>query len=59
MQRLLLAALGFATVLVLPATARADEDVLMPISLGAIGNRDFQASTVGFGMGPHDERLSM
>lgn len=29
----------------------------MPISLGAVGNRDFVASTVGFGVGPYEDRL--
>lgn len=29
----------------------------MPISLGAVANRDFVASTVGFGIGPYEDRL--
>jgi len=29
----------------------------MPISLGAVGNRDFRAATVGFGIGPYEDRL--
>jgi hypothetical protein len=29
----------------------------MPISVGAIGNREIRAGTVGFGIGPYDDRL--
>lgn len=41
-----------------PTIARADpEGILQPISLGAIGNRQLQATTIGFGIGPHDEQV--
>ena len=39
------------------SNALAGEEVLMPISLGAVGNRDFVASTVGFGVGPYEDHL--
>ncbi|MCA9711255.1 MAG: hypothetical protein KDK70_35785 [Myxococcales bacterium] len=47
-----------AAVLALPSIASADE-MLSPISLGAVANRDFQAATVGFGMGPYDDKLHL
>lgn len=39
-----------------PAAAGGSE-ALTPISLGAAGNRDFQAATVGFGIGPYEDQL--
>lgn len=44
--------------LTLPSTAQA-EDLLSPISLGAWVNRDVQASTLGFGMGPHEDGVDL
>lgn len=55
---LLLPSLTLAALLAVPASAAAgDEEVLQPISLGAVGNHDFQAATVGFGIGPYEDRL--
>jgi hypothetical protein len=49
---------ALAAVLALPCSAFAgSEEVLMPISLGAVGNREFQAATVGFGIGPYEDKL--
>jgi hypothetical protein len=49
---------ALALLIALPASARAGgKEVLMPISLGAVGNRDFQASTIGFGIGPYEDKL--
>lgn len=43
-----------------PCVARADADEFMtPISLGGVGNRELQATTVGFGFGPHEDRLHL
>lgn len=44
--------------LAIPCSALADADgILTPISLGAIGNRELQASTIGFGIGPAEDRV--
>ena len=51
---------ALAVMLTLPGTARANsEEVLHPISLGAIGNRQLQASTLGFGIGPTKDRVHL
>jgi hypothetical protein len=54
---LLLPLVAFVAVLAHARPAAAGKEVLMPISLGAAGNRDFQAATVGFGIGPYEDQL--
>lgn len=56
---LLLPGAAVLAVLAPCSVASADEGVMSPISLGVMGNRDFQAATVGFGIGPHDEKVSL
>jgi hypothetical protein len=56
--RSFLPAAALASALVFPCLAHAgSDDMLMPISVGGIGNRDLQASTIGFGVGPREDRL--
>lgn len=58
--RSFLPAAVLAGALALPCTAQAgSDDMLMPITFGAMGNRDIQASVIGFGIGPHEDRLHM
>lgn len=60
MLRSILPAAVLAGALAIPCTASAgSDDVLMPISFGALGNRELQASMIGFGIGPHEDRLHL
>lgn len=55
---LLLPAAALAVVVALPLSGAAEEP-LTPISFGAMGNRQFQAATVGFGIGPYDDQVGL
>jgi hypothetical protein len=51
-------ALLFVAAVAAPCPAFAgSKEILQPISVGAIGNRELRAATIGFGIGPYEDRL--
>ncbi len=56
----LASAAALAVVLAVPGSALAGSaEFIHPISLGAVGNRQLQASTLGFAFGPTEDRVHL